>query len=157
MDVSPQNQLPKKNKSIYILVVALIIVLILGVAVYALTRPSTTAKPNIEITGLNITIAYAGLTNGYFGPTSQGGTQSIVTITAGEGLFEYFTMENGDSSSAHTINEISVQTSGFTIVSVSPSLPITISASGTTQITLTFSTPNTYYDGPLSITLTTDS
>lgn len=112
------------------------------------------SSTSVNVTGENLAIDYTGTTSSYFGPASQaignpitvfGGTQFTVTLT----------LQNGDYYQTHSINFISLTTPGFILVSISPSLPYTLSPSSSVKITLTIQAPNSNYNGPLGILLST--
>jgi hypothetical protein len=117
--------------------------------VYALsiTGASIGATVNIEV---NLDIFYAnGATNGWLGPTPR----TLVTVATVEGGNQYTQTLSLYSTSASTeqITSITMSTSGFSIVSISPSLPISFDPGATVGVALTIQAPDVYYHGPLDI------
>ena len=54
---------------------------------------------------------------------------------------------------SHNINNISINTPGFSIISISPSLPYSLSPGSNVSITITVQTPNVNYNGPIAFIL----
>jgi hypothetical protein len=110
--------------------------------------------PTVQITAVNLEIEYTGIFGGYFGPSSQslGGTLST---TAGSTITYTFTLTSNAILLTHSINQITLGTPGFTLLSISPSLPYSVSPGGSVTITLVIRAPNTNYIGPLNIVLVT--
>ena len=136
-----------------------IVLIIVGIGIVGyLSTPTpttvTTILPTVTITGVNLEIEYTGDTGGYFGPSSQslGGTLSV---TAGSTITETFTLTSNAILFTHSINQVTVGTPGFTLLSVSPSLPYSVGPGGSVTITVVIQTPNTNYVGTLNIVLLT--
>jgi hypothetical protein len=124
------------------------------------TTPAPTAAQSIEITGINLQIQYGSSDQGYFGATSQSVTISnqqnqILTVSGGEQFFIYFTLTESSSATADSISSVTVGTLGFTLVSVQPQTPIAFTPGGSTQITVTLTAPQTAFNGPIQLVLTT--
>jgi len=127
-------------------VVVLVIVVAIGLA--------SLSTPTVLITGTNLEIEYTGITGGYFGPSSQS-LGYTTTWPAGDTFSFTFTLTSSAVLLTHSINQITVDTPGFTLISVSPSLPYNVSPGGSVAITLVIRAPNTNYSGPLNIVLVT--
>jgi hypothetical protein len=106
--------------------------------------------PIVQITAINLEIEYTGNYTGYFGPSSQSGGNSLNT-TAGSTIFDTLRLTNYDPLHTHSINQIALDTPGFTLLSISPSLPYSVSPGGSVTITLVIRVPNTNYIGSLNI------
>jgi|GEM_PF-1562882 hypothetical protein len=120
-----------------------------------------TVTQNILITGINVQIQYTASDQGYFGASSQTVSLSnqpngILTIQTGQQFILYFTL-NAPSSGTHTdsITQVQVGTPGFQLVSVQPQCPIDFTTGASTQITVTLTAPQTVYNGPVELVLTT--
>ena len=149
--------IPKSHRSRNI-IIAVIAVILVGILVTALVSYGTS---KIEITGLNIQIQYNGSDQGYFGPTSQSVGMSnqptgILEINRGQQFLQSFTFtESALAPSGDSINYITVTTPGFTIISIDPSTPIAFSPGSTVRITVTFQSPQTSYNGAVTLILST--
>lgn len=137
----------------------------------ATATPSASAKPtatpteqpsqSLQITGLNLQINYAGSDQGYFGPVSQAiklsnQANGYLTVQPGQQFFLYFTMNAPTTGTrSDSITQITVGTLGFTLDSIQPQTPIAFSTGSSTQITVTLTAPQTSYNGPIQLVLTT--
>lgn len=137
----------------------------------ATATPSATAKPttattdqpspSLQITGLNLQINYAGSDQGYFGPVSQAiklsnQANGYLTVQPGQQFFLYFTMNAPTTGTrSDSITQITVGTPGFTLESIQPQTPIAFSTGSSIQITVTLTAPQTTYNGPIQLVLTT--
>jgi len=125
------------------------------------STPPPTVTPNLVITGINVQIQYAGSDQGFFGAESQTVSLSnqpsgYLSVQPGQQFFLYFTMKAPTSgTSSDSIAQVSVGTPGFTLVSVQPQTPIAFSTGASTQITVTLQAPQTSYNGPIQLILTT--
>jgi len=147
-----------RNKVIIGVTVAIVLIIVgIGIVGYLSTPTPTTVTtilPTVQITGVNLEIEYTGDIGGYFGPSSQslGGTLSV---TAGSTITETFTLTSSAILFTHSINQVTVGTLGFTLLSVSPSLPYSVGPGGSVTITVVIQTPNTNYVGTLNIVVLT--
>ena len=126
----------------------------------ATPAPTPTAAQSIEITGINLQINYGTSDRGYFGATTQTVTISnqpnqILTVNGGAQFFLYFTLTESSSATTDSISSVTAGTPGFTLVSVQPQTPIAFSPGGSTQITVTLIAPQTAFNGPVQLILTT--
>ncbi len=121
--------------------------------VYALsiTGASIGATVNIEE---NLDIFYAnGATNGWLGPTPR---TVVLVATVGTGNQYTQTLSlYSTSTSTEQITSITLSTPGFSIVSISPSPPMSFDPRATVSITLVIQAPDSYYHGPLDIQVST--
>jgi hypothetical protein len=166
---SPGYYPPQPSKTdhtlIIVLVVVVVVVLVVAGVVAAaffsatIFRASTSTgnggnNPQpVSITATNYQIDYTS-GGSYFGPSSQSNSQTYGTTTGSE-FTDTITLTSGDFYSAHVVNSLTLTTPGFTLVSTSPALPYTVGARGSVSITLTITAPNTPYDGPLGILVST--
>ena len=123
--------------------------------------PTATYTQSIEITGINLQIQYAGSDQGYFGSSSQTVTISnqpdqILTVDQGSQFFLYFTLtESSTAPNSDSISAVTVGTAGFTLMSVEPQTPIAFTPGGSHQITVTLTAPQTPFNGPVQLVLST--
>jgi len=136
-----------RNKVIIGVAVAIILIII-GIAAYFANQPT------VQITAINLEIEYTGLFGGYFGPSSQS-IGGALSATAGSTITYTFTLTSNAILLTHSINQIALDTPGFTLLSVSPSLPYSVSPGGSVSITLEIQVPDTSYVGPLNIIVVT--
>jgi hypothetical protein len=117
--------------------------------VYALsiTGASIGATVNIEE---NLDIVYAnGATNGWLGPTPRT-LVPAATVGSSNQYTETLSLYS-TSVSTEQITSMTLSTPGFSIVSISPSLPIAFDPGATVSMTLTIQAPDAYYHGLLDI------
>jgi hypothetical protein len=146
------TSMPKKSrKKTWIVVGSIIAVVIIVVVIIAASMVNNMSMVNV--TAVDLTIQYTGLTSGYLGPTSQ----SLNGFTTGAG--SQFTYSIQFTSSAtfltHNINNIYVNTPGFTIDSISPNLPYSFSPGSTFTITIIITVPSNSYTGVLNLVVST--
>ena len=147
------NQTPEKKsrKKVWAAVAIIAVIAIAFVAVDMAYYYSSSAT--VDITSVDVTIQYTGMTAGYLGPTSQ--SLNGFTVTAG-GQFTYtITFTSSAILLTHSINAIYVNTPGFTIVSISPNLPYSFSPGSTGTITITMTAPSSSYTGVLNLVIST--
>ena len=130
------------------MVVIIIVIIIAALAVFWGLGGLT---PRVEVTAVDLKIGYTNLSglSGYLGPSSQ---TFPGLVTNGGHRFTYtINFTSTSSVFSHSIDSIGVLTSGFTLISESPSLPQSISADGKVSITLTIQAPSSSFDAPLVI------
>lgn len=122
------------------------------VAGYVPLPRETTQLNNITITEVNYQFNYTNLADNYFGSPSQ--TASTVPYVP-DGITTFtcsLTLTNYGSNSDHMVNSIKVLTPGFTLLSVSSSLPTSSITPGSDMIlALTIQAQISKYYGPLVI------
>ncbi|HZY46201.1 MAG TPA: hypothetical protein VFE96_00240, partial [Candidatus Bathyarchaeia archaeon] len=116
--------------------------------VYQLIITGTTLGATVHIEE-NLDINYAGgASNGWLGPSRT--ETEPATVDSGNDYSETLSLY---STSAYTekITSITISTEGFSIVSITPNVPITFDPRATVDITVTIHAPDVYYHGPLDI------
>jgi len=147
-------QKPKRKATRY--VVTAVIIVIIVIAFIAIVGSQHIGNPTItvSINNINLQIIYTGSTSGYLGPTSQviyysnsvsGGQQFSLTLTLTSSALLF----------THYINSITLNTNGFTLVSISPNLPYSLSPGSSVSFTLTIQAPSYNFNGPLNIVVST--
>lgn len=147
---------PKKRHGGAIVVgVVVVVIIIIGVGYY-LANSGNIGNPTVKvtITGLNLQIAYNGLTGGYLGPTSQAISYSD-TVNGGQQFSVTFSLTDTALLLNHQINSVTVSTNGFSVISVSPNMPYSMSPDSTVTITVNLGSPGSSFDGPLTLSLAT--
>lgn len=115
--------------------------------VYALAMTGASVGATVFIEE-NLDISYAnGATNGWLGPTPRTIVPSA-TVGSGNQYTEILSLYSTSASTEQTTS-MSLSTPGFSIVSVSPSLPISFDPGSSVSLTLVVQAPDTYYHGPL--------
>jgi hypothetical protein len=136
------------------IVVGVLIVAIAGAGIMATTNPKTT------ITAMNVHIQYPNPNDSYFGASSQTiavTNQQSTSLEIAKGQQFYLSFAFGASpleSNSHAITGMRVTTPGFSIVSVNPNTPITLTPGSSTTITITFQSPESYYTGAIDVVFT---
>jgi PKD repeat protein len=124
--------------------------------VYVTPNPTPTpTAQTVMLTSRTLNIDYTSTTD-YFGPASQ--TLSLETFytTRGGTFIETISLTSDALMYDHRIDSVSVTTPGFTLESVNPSLPSAdISPGSSIVLTLTIRAPNSDYNGPLNIRVST--
>ena len=117
--------------------------------VYALTITGPFVGATVYIEE-NLDISYAnGATNGWLGPTPRT-VVPAATVDSGNQYTETLSLYS-TSVSTEQITSFSLSTLGFSIVSISPSLPISFDPKAAVSISLVVQAPDAYYHGPLDI------
>jgi len=149
-DSSPQSSprvptlKPGITRRVGIVVVVIIVIVIAALAVVWGLGGSAS---KVQVTAVNLQIGYSGIIT-YFGPD----TQSLPgATTIGGHRFSYTINFTNSGILSHSVNSIGLMTNGFTLISESPPLPVTVAAGGKVSITLTIQTPTSGFDGPLAI------
>ena len=131
-----QLQPPRKKsrKVLWVIIAVVVIVIVIVVAIMAYDVVNT-----VHITGEDWTIDYSGVSSGYFGPSPQSSADSMTGMT-GSSFTYTFSITSSAALLTHNISSITIA-SPFSLTSVSPSLPITVSPGGVAGITLTITMP----------------
>ena len=124
------------------------------------TLAPTLQPQNNTITTVNLQFVYQSSDQSYFGPTSQtlsfsNQPNGMLSINQGEQFWYSFKLTAGTSAQPDSISSISVSTPGFSIVSVDPTTPIAFTAGSSITITVNFQSPQSSFDGAVSLVLTT--
>lgn len=109
---------------------------------------------NVKVTAVNLNVDYS-TTDGYFGPSSQALSTSEFSLFNGQEFTETLTLTNNALLFTHNINSITSATPGFTVLSVQPNLPYTLSKGGSVAITIKMRAPDSEYNGPLNLRIST--
>jgi hypothetical protein len=131
----------------------MVVVVIVIIAILAVAALVAITSGVVKVTAVNYDINYTGASSDYFGTATT--TAAGFTADSGQDITYAITLTNGDTLT-HTVNSISLETSGFTLVSVNPSYPFTVSQGGNVSIALTIQVPSGNYDGPLGIMISTN-
>lgn len=144
-----------RGKAIGILIALIVVVAIVVVLGLQLYNQLGIGKPQVNLTAQNAHIDYTcSLCPHYFGPTLQGGGNSL-SVSGGSQFTETVTPKNQDCCSSHQVSSASILTPGFTLISITPSLPITLGPGDSISITINIQAPNSAYTGPLDYQITT--
>ena len=123
--------------------------------------PTPTPRPlNNTITGINLQFEYQSTDQQYFGPSSQtlGFTNQpngMLSIYQGGQFWYSFTLTAGTGASSDSVVSIQTTTPGFSVVSVTPSTPIAFTAGSSTKVTVALDSPQTTFNGAVTLVLTT--
>jgi hypothetical protein len=151
MQVSPTPAPPKKSRRnlwIIIAVVVVVVVVILAALVYL-----AATAPTVKTTAVDWTINYNGVSSGYFGAATQSFTTSLSTSTGAQ--FTYTLVLNSSALVlTHSVDSITIA-SPYTLDSISPTLPVSVVAGGSTTITLTITVPSSAGSYVMSGTINT--
>ncbi|MEM3845103.1 MAG: hypothetical protein QXU98_05320 [Candidatus Parvarchaeota archaeon] len=144
----------KSHKTRNIAIIGVVVLVIIIIGIIGLASLST---PSVTVTTANLEIIYPnGATNGYLGPSFQALNSNSLTLSGGQQFTETITLNNQASIfTSHTIYSITTNTPGFSVVSVSPQLPFTLAPGASAAFTITITSPNTNYNGPVTIVITT--
>ena len=144
----------KSHRTRNVIIVAATAIVVLIVIAAALAGSGTSG---VTITAASL--SYSGQSCGF--PSSQ----AINLTSAANGQLRLSTNENFNVSATLTasapssncvIQSFVVNTPGFALVSVSPTLPHPLSAGSSVQVTITVTAPNAGFTGTLSIGVITD-
>lgn len=124
------------------------------------TPTPTPTPPNNTITGINVEFIYNNADPQYFGPSTQSFTfpnqpNGILSIEPGQQFWYSLTLTAGSGASPNSVISIQANTPGFTVVSTTPSTPIYFTSGSSTSISVTFNTPTTTFNGPVTLVITT--
>lgn len=114
---------------------------------------SQSVHPTVTVNGVDVVINYQGTTSGYLGATSQ--TLNGFSASAGSTYSYTITIDTSALLLDHSINSVTVSTSGFSISSVSPTLPYSFSPGSTIDITVTINLPSTSFNGVMELEIDT--
>jgi len=132
--------------------VVVIVVVILGaLAAGGVFSPKTTpSTPGLStITGYTFTPDYTGTTSGYLASSYACESGCPFAVAGGVTFTITLTLTSTAFLLNHNIDDFTV-TGGFTVVSVSPTLPVTMSPGGSQTFTVTIQAPS--LTGSYSIT-----
>jgi hypothetical protein len=141
---------PKKSRKKTWAIVASVIVAIIIIIIAANIQSSS---QTVNVTAVDLSIQYTGLSSGYLGPTSQS-LNGFIT-DAGNQYTYVITFTSSATILSHKIDQIYINTPGFTLDSISPTLPYSFSPGSTFTITLIITVPSSSYIGVLNIVIST--
>jgi len=158
----PKQGLSETQKVVIVATVVLVAVIVGAIVALAYvqsgsTASTTTTTAPIVITGVNAQVNYANPSANYFGAQSQslGGSGLPLNLQYGQSFYYSFTLRMGGYSETHSIDAVSLSTPGFTLLSVNPTIPYTMSSGSSVTLTITGQAPNTSYYGAVTITVST--
>lgn len=117
--------------------------------------PTATPIPKVKVTAYNLNIVYTGSTSGYLGPTSQVISTNSFNVNGGQIYTDTITLYTSALLLDHQIDSVTMNTPGFSIVSVQPSLPYKFSSGSSIALTLQIQTPSNDYTGTVNIIIIT--
>ncbi len=146
---------PKRRIGLIVAIVIIVILIIFG-GLFILGSHYQVSNPtvSVSITGINLQIDYTGISSGYLGPTSQAISYTN-TLNGGQQFSITITLSSSAILLSHNINSITLNTGGFSLDSISPNLPYSISPGSSVYITLTLTAPNSNFNGPLDLIIST--
>lgn len=127
----------------------------------ATSTPTPTLQPSeTSITGANLQFIYQSSDQRYFGPVSQSlgmnnQPNGVLQITSGQQFWYDFTLTAGTNASHDSVISITTTTPGFSIVSVTPQTPIAFSSGSSTKITVTLQSPQSSFNGAITLVIST--
>jgi hypothetical protein len=145
----------KSHTGLIVIVVVVVLLLVVLVGLYASGVFNTgnsagggNSSP-ITITGFTFTPDYTGTTSGYLGSSYTCASGCPLQVAVGGTVTLTITLTSTASLLNHNIDDFTV-TGGFTVVSVSPTLPVTLSPGASQSFMVTIQTPSV--SGSYSIT-----
>jgi hypothetical protein len=157
---------PKTERNLIIAIIAIVVVAVIIVgalgAVFLSSFVASLPKTDVYISAVNdhwdFTVTASNGLQTASQPISGYDTSNVAQSYAEGQTFSYSLTipplnDSSCSSISVTISTVSLETTGFTLDSVSPNLPITYNA-GSVTISLTVSTPHNPYGGVLGVLLT---
>ena len=149
-----------------VIIIAFVLVAVLGIssfAVFLAYSPvpfgTITSPRSITITSFTLFIVYPNYptqNTGYFGASYQTLCCAPIYLQPGETHQAQFVLRLAANETSHSVDQLSLGFSGsFNILSTSPNPPFTVPPGTSPIITVTLQAPNTNYDGPVTIDLTT--
>ena len=145
----PPSSAPRSHAGLIIaVVVVIVVVVVLAAGLYVADsslKPSAggggSTPAQVTVSAIDWSIQYTGTTSGYFGPAQQSSSAGLTQI-AGSQIVDTVTFGSSAVLFSHNINQITV-TAPFSLVSISPSLPLSVSPGGSVSIAVTIQLPST--------------
>ncbi len=147
-----------------IIVVLLVVILAVGIVASAFIFFSpfsfinrVTSRPGpVEVIPLVLYVSYPTSSDNYFGPSYRFLDANPMYFQHGTRFQASFALALGGSTGSHSVNSISLGFSpGFTLLSVNPRLPLTMSLGSSQNFTITLQAPSIDYTGPVTVNLFT--
>jgi hypothetical protein len=126
--------------------------------VTTVSRTATSQPSTVTITGFILQISYADSSNSYFGPSTQSltGTSLPLQVQRGQEFTYSFKLAMaGIAETSHSVDGLALTTPGFTLVTVSPTLPFTFFAGSSATFIITGEAPNYDFTGAPTLVLST--
>lgn len=164
---TPKGGLSDTDKIVIVVAIILVVIVVGGVIAAAIyfgtlssiartpTPPTTTAP--VVVTGVNVQIAYSAPSANYFGPQSQSlsGTGLPLQLQYGQEFYYSFSLRMGGLYESHTIDSVTLNTPGFSLVSVNPALPYSMSSGSSVTVTVTGQAPSQNFAGAITLVVST--
>ena len=138
----------KEKKKRAIIVASVVIVL----ALVAFAGTFSYSAKTVNVVRVEMQINYAGGSGSYFGPSVQYLTANYETLYAGEN-FSYSVTFTNHGTSPHTIHSLNLNTDGFSIVSTSKGIPLTVQPGASQTVILVIHLPKDNFSGNLNLTV----
>jgi len=155
---------PKKSRTVLIVavvVVVLLVVVLLGLYAAGVFNTASSSggggggNSQITITGFTFTPDYTGTTSGYLASSYTCGSSCPLQIPVGGSVTITLGLTSAASVFNHNIDDFTV-TGGFSVTSVSPTLPVTLAPGGSQTFTLTVQAPSVSGSYSISGTIVTN-
>jgi hypothetical protein len=159
---APASPGTKKSRAAVIATVSIVVVVVILLGLYAagVFSPSSSSggggsTPSITITGFTFTPDYTGTTSGYLASSYTCASGCPLQVATGGTLTITLDLVSSATTFNHNIDDFTV-TGGFSVISVSPSLPVTLAPGGSQVFTLTIQTPSVSGSYSISGTIVTN-
>jgi hypothetical protein len=150
------SQKPKRKATKYVVTAVIIVIVIIAIVAIIGSQHGNIGTPtvSVNINNINLQISYTGITSGFLGPTSQALSYSN-SVNGGQQFSLTLTLTSSALLLSHDINSITLNTNGFTLISISPNLPYSLSPGSSVSFSLMIQAPNYNFNGPLNILVST--
>jgi len=142
----------KKRTNLGTLIALLIIAAVVVVGAVALYEARPSPHPSYDFNAVNLEITH---------PTVLGGTTTdsitLGSFTVAGTSFTYTLSLSGQYLAAHSVTSVTLNAPGFTIISLSPALPVPLSQGGSLAISVKISGPSSDYQGVITFYVTESS
>ncbi|MFG1519434.1 MAG: hypothetical protein AAE977_03000 [Thermoplasmataceae archaeon] len=139
----------KQKRRKLTIAVALVIIIVSGFFVVTGEQNQNT----VNILWLRVDIHYPPGAD-YFGTPVRYIQENVHTLQS-SGTYSFSFVIGNSGNSSHSITDLKIDTTGFSLVSVENSLPLSISPGGSATMTFTIMTPPDNFQGNLNISLFT--
>jgi flagellar basal body-associated protein FliL len=135
-----------KGRTNLIVLIVVLVVVIMAIAGVAWYKGSGSHPPRYEFSAVNVEVTHPDLLGG-----TTTSSSTLDSFNANGTNFTYTLTLNGVYYYAHSVSSVNLNSPGFSIVSLSPTLPVPLSQGGSVAISLTISGPPSGYQGVLTI------
>lgn len=142
------EEFKRKRKSMAI-VAAIVILIAVGAFVTTLSYSVST----VNILTVELNISYTNGSGNWLGPPTQFLTGNYETLYAG-GNYQYVITFTNHGSSTHSINGLNLNTTGFSLVSSSENIPLTLGPGESQNVALLIHLPDYNFVGDLDVKVT---